>query len=327
MPSTRGWTSWVYLHTDFWLCREFAPKVNHTHKDVHIRFNFYVEYIMWNARLDEAHAKIKTAWKNIKNLRYANDIILMAESKEELKSLLMKVKEESEKAGLKLNIQKIKIMASGPITSWQIHGETMETVSDFVFLGSKITADSDCSHEIKRHLLLGRNVMTNLDSTLKSRDITLPASSQSYGFSSSHVWMWELDHKEGWALKNWCFWTVVLEKTFQSPLDYKEIKPVNPKGNQSWIFIGRTDAEAEAPIFWPPDAKSWLIRKDPNVGKDWSQEEKGTTEDELVGLHHRLDGHVFEQALGDSEGQRSLACYSPWGHKELDTTERLNNNT
>ena len=144
---------------------------------------------MRNARLDEVHTKIKTAWKNIKNLRYANDTILMAESKEELKSLLMKVKEESEKAGLKLNIQKIKIMASGPITSWQIHGETMETVSDFIFLGSKITADSDCSHEIKRHLLLGRNVMTNLDSTLKSRDITLPASSQSYGFSSSHVWM------------------------------------------------------------------------------------------------------------------------------------------
>ena len=129
---------------------------------------------MRNARLDEVHTKIKTAWKNIKNLRYANDTIVMAESKEELKSLLMKVKEESEKAGLKLNIQKIKIMASGPITSWQIHGETMETVSDFIFLGSKITADSDCSHEIKRHLLLGRNVMTNLDSTLKSRDITLP---------------------------------------------------------------------------------------------------------------------------------------------------------
>ena len=214
-------------------------------------------------------------------------------------------------------------MASGPIVPWEIDGET---VSDFILGDSKFTADGDCSHDIKRHLLLGRNVMTNLDSTLKSRDITLPASSQSYGFSSSHIWMWELDHKEGWALKNWCFWTVVLEKTFQSPLDCKEIKPVNPKGNQFWIFIGRTDAEAEAPIFWPPDAKSRLIRKDPNAGKDWSQEEKGTTEDELVGWHHWLDGHVFEQALGDSEGQRSLACYSPWGHKELDVTERLNNN-
>ena len=106
---------------------------------------------------------------------------------------------------------------------------------------------------------------------------------QSYGFSSSHVWMWELDHKEGWALKNWCFWTVVLEKTFQSPLDCKEIQPVNPKGNQFWMFIGRTDAEAEAPIFWPPNAKNWLIGKDPDAGKDWRQEEKGTTEDEMVG--------------------------------------------
>ena len=129
---------------------------------------------MRNARLDEAYAKIKIAWKNIKNLRYADDTILRAEIKEELKNLLMNVKVESEKAGLKLNIQKTKIMASGPITSWQIHGETMETVSDFILLGSQITADGDCSHEIKRHLLLGRNVMTNLDSILKSRDITLP---------------------------------------------------------------------------------------------------------------------------------------------------------
>ena len=129
---------------------------------------------MRNARLDEAYAKIKIAWKNIKNLRYADDTILRAESKKELKNLLMNVKVESEKAGLKLNIQKTKIMASGPITSWQIHGETMETVSDFILLGSQITADGDCSHEIKRHLLLGRNVMTNLDSILKSRDIILP---------------------------------------------------------------------------------------------------------------------------------------------------------
>ena len=279
---------------------------------------------MWNAELDEAQAGLKIARRNFINLRYADDTTL---SEEELKSLLMKVKKESERVGLKLNIQKTKITASGPITSWQIDREIMKTVTNFILGGSKITADGDCSHEIKRHLLLGRNVMTNLDSTLKSRDITLPASSQSYGFSSSHIWMWELDHKEGWALKNWCFWTVVLEKTFQSPLDCKEIKPVNPKGNQFWIFIGRTDAEAEAPIFGPPDAKSRLIRKDPNAGKDWSQEEKGTTEDELVGWHHWLDGHVFEQALGDSEGQRSLACYSPWGHKELDVTERLNNNT
>ena len=146
----------------------------------------------------------------------------MAESKEELKSLLMKVKDNSEKVGLKLSIQKTKIMASGPITSWQIDGQTVETVANFIFGGSKITTDGDCSHEIKRHLLLGRKVMTSLDRILKSRDITLPTKVhlvKSYGFSSSHVWMWELDYKESWALKNWCFWTMVLEKTLESPLD------------------------------------------------------------------------------------------------------------
>ena len=155
-------------------------------------FNLYAEYIIYNARLDEAQAGIKISGRNINNLRYADETILIAESKEELKSLLMEVKEESEKAGLKLNIQKMKIMASGPITSWEIDGETMETVTDFIFLGSKITADSDCSHEIKSCMLLGRKVMTNLDSILKSRDITLPTKvrySQSCGFSSGHVWM------------------------------------------------------------------------------------------------------------------------------------------
>ena len=131
----------------------------------------------------------------------------------------------------------------------------METVADFILGGSKITADGDCSHEIKRHLLLGRKVMTNLDSILKSRDITLPTnsqspSSQSYGFSSSHVWMWEMNYKASWVSKNWWFWTVVLERTLESPLDCKEIQPVHPKGNQSWIFIGRTDAEAETLATW-----------------------------------------------------------------------------
>ena len=121
-------------------------------------------------------------------------------------------------------------------------------------------------------------------------------SSQSYGFSSSHVWMWELDYKESWALKNGCFWTVVLENTLQSPLNCKETQPVHPKGNQSWIFIGRTDAEAETPILWPPDVNSWLIWKDPHAGKDWRQE-KGMTEDEMVGWHHRLNGHRFVQEL------------------------------
>ena len=150
-------------------------------------------------------------------------------------------------------------MASGPITSWEIDGEIVEAVSDFIFLGSKITADGDCTHEIKRCLLLGRKVMTNLDSILKSRKKKKEKqrhyfaykglSCQGYGFSSSHVWIWELVYKESWAPKNWCFWTVVLEKTLESPLDCKEIKPVNSKGNQSWIFTGRTDAEAKAPIF------------------------------------------------------------------------------
>ena len=136
--------------------------------------------------------------------------------------------------------------------------------------------------------------------------------------------MWELDHKESWVLKNWCFWTVVLKKMLESPLYGNEIKPVNPKGNQLWIFIGRTDAKAETPVFWPHDAKNWLTGKDPDAGNDWSQEENGTTEDEMVGWYHRLDGHEFEQAPGVGDGQGSLACCSPWGHKESDITKRLN---
>ena len=135
--------------------------------------------------------------------------------------------------------------------------------------------------------------------------------------------MWKLDYKESWALKNLCFWTVVLEKTLESPLDFKEIKPVNPKGNQSWIFIGRIDAGAETPILWPPDVKNWLIGKDPDAGKDWRQEEKGTTEEEMVGWHHQFDGHEFEQAPGVGDGQGSLVSCSPWGRKESDMTERL----
>ena len=138
------------------------------------------------------------------------------------------------------------------------------------------------------------------------------------------TWMWELDHKEGWVPNNWYFQIVVLEKTLESRLDSKEIKPVNPKGNQPWIFIGRTDAEAEALILWPPDAKSSLIGKDLDPGKDWGQEEKGATEDEMVGWHHQLGGHEFKQAPGVGNGQWSLACSSPWGHKESDMTERVN---
>ena len=196
-------------------------------------------------------------------------------------------------------------MASGPITSWQIDGETMETVRDFIFLGSQITEDGECSHEFKRHLLLGRETMTNLES---KKD----PSSQGYGVSSSQVWMWELDHKERWVLKNWCFLTVVLEKILESPLDCKEIKSVNPKGNQSWVFFGRTVAEAEAPILWPPDTKSRLTWKDPDAEKDYRQEEKGMTEDEMVGWHHRLDGYEFEQAPGVGDGHGSQRVEHKW---------------
>ena len=170
----------------------------------------------------------------------------------------------------------------------------VETVSDFIFWDSKITADGDCSHEIKRLLLLGRKVITNLDSILKSRDTTLPTKVclvkaivfpvVMYGFQSCY--------KESWAPKNWCFWTVVLEKTLENPLDCKEIQPVHSK-DQSWVFIGRTDVETEAPIVWPPDAKSWLFWKNPDAGKDWRQEEKGMTEDEMIGWHHRLNGCEF----------------------------------
>ena len=217
----------------------------------------------------------------------------MVESEEELKSLLMKVKEESENFGLKLNIQKTKIMASGPITSWQIDGET---VSDFILGGSRITADGDCSCEIKMLASQKESYDEPRQHIKKQRHyfVNKVLSIQGYGFSSGQVWMWELDCEERWVPKNWCFWTVVLEMTLESPLDCKEIQQVHPKGNQSWIFIWRTDAEADTLILWPPDEKSWLIGKDPDAGKDWGQKEKGTTEDEMVGWHHQLNGHEFE---------------------------------
>ena len=188
----------------------------------------------------------------------------------------------------------------------------METVTDFIFLCSKITGGYACRHEIKRRLLLGRKAMTNLDTILETRD-TRPTKVhlvKAMVFPMSHVWMWELDHKESWVLKNWCFWTAVLEKTLESPL---EIKPVNPKGNQSCIFIGRTDAKA--PILWLPDVKNQLIRKGPDAGKDWRQEQKGMTEDKMVGWHHCLNGHELDQAPGNGEGHGSLACRSPWGRR------------
>ena len=214
---------------------------------------------MSNDGLEEAQAGIKIAGRNINNLRYADDTTLTAESEEELKSLLMKVKEESEKFGLKLNIQKTKIMASGPITSWQIDGETVETVTDFIFWGSKITADGDCSHEIKRHLLLGRKVMTNLHGILKNRDITLPTKvcvvkamdfqMVMYGCESWTIK--KAEHQRIDAFELWCW-----RRLFECPLDCKEIQPVHHKGDQSWVFIGNTDVETESPFLWPPDAKS-----------------------------------------------------------------------
>ena len=167
--------------------------------------------------------------------------------------------------------------------------------------------------------------MINLDSVLKSKDIPLPTKVhivKAMVSSSSHVWMWELEHKEGWAPKNWCFQTVVLEKTLESPLDSKEIKPVNPKGNQLWIFTGRTVAKAGSLILWLLDMKSRLFGKDPDAGKDWGQE-KGAAEDEMVSWHHWLNGHEFEQAPGVGDGQGSLVYYSSWGCKELDMTEWL----
>ena len=149
-------------------------------------------------------------------------------------------------------------------------------------------------------------------------------SSQGYGFPSGHVWMWELDYKESWVQKNWCFWTVVLEKTLESPLDCKEIQPVHSDWDQSWVFIGRNDAKAETPILWPPHVKSWLTGKDSDAGKDWGQEEKGTTKDEMAGWHHRLDGHRFVWIPGVSDGQGGLACCGSWGRKKSDTTEQVN---
>ena len=213
-------------------------------------------------------------------------------------------------------------MASGPIISWQIDGKNVGRVSDFILLGSKINEDDDCSHEIKRHLLLRKIATTNLDSVLKSRDITLLTKVHiaktvlfpvvMYGCES-----WTIKKVEHWRID---FRNVVLGKTLKSPLDSKEIKPIYRKGNESWIFTGRTDAEAEAPIPCSPDTKSWLIEKDPDAGKDWGQEEKGATEGEMIGWRHWLNGREFEKTQGDSEGQRRPVCCSSWCHKELDMT-------
>ena len=244
----------------------------------------------------------------------------MPESKEELKNFLMKVKEESEKVGLKLNIQKTRIMASGLIVSWQIDGETWKQ-----WLTLLVGAPKSLQMKLKDPYSLEKSYDQTSKHIKKQRHYfaNKGPSRQGYGFSSSNVWMWELDYKESWEVKNWFFWTVVLGKTLESPLDCKKIQPVHPKGNQSWIFIGRTDAETETPVLWPPHAKSWLTGKDPDAGRDWGQK-KGTTEDEMAGWHHLLDGHEFEQTLEVGDGQGGLACWDSWGCKELDMTERLN---
>ena len=199
-------------------------------------------------------------------------------------------------------------MASGPITSWQIDGETEQTVADFIFRAPKSLQMVIAAMKLKDAYSLEGKLYQPRQHIEKQRHyfVNKGPSSQAYGFPSGHVWMWELDYKENWAPKNWCFWIVVLEKTLESPLDCKEIQPVDPKGDKSWVFIGRTDVEAETPILCPPDAKCWLIGKDPDAGRDWGQEEKGTTEDEMVGWHHRLNGHGFGWTPGVGDGQGGL---------------------
>ena len=248
---------------------------------------------MRNAGLEEAQAWIKIARRNINNLIYADDTTLMVESEEELKSFLMKVKEGGGESWLKAQHSENKIMASGPITSWQIDGETVEKVADFIFWAPKSLQMVITAIKLKdAYSLEGKLWPTQIAySKAKTLFAEKGSSNQNYVFSSSRVWMWELDYKEGWA-QNWCFRTVALEKTLESPLDCK-IKLVHPWGNQSWAFIRRTVVEAETPIFWPPDVKSLLIWKDPDFGKEWRQEEEGTTEDEIVRWHHRLNGHDF----------------------------------
>ena len=202
-------------------------------------------------------------------------------------------------------------MTTRSITSCQIDEETVENVRDFIFLGCKITADGDCSHEIKRCLLLGRKAMTNIEGILKSRDIILPTKVHLVKAVVFPVVMygcenWTIKKAERQRIDVFELW--FLGKTLESPLDCKEIQPVSSKGNQSWIFIGRNDAEAEIPILWPTDMKNWLIGKYPDAGKDWGQEEKGMTENKMVEWYHQLDVHEFEQAPGVGDGQGSLAC-------------------
>ena len=288
-------------------------------------FNWYAEYIMQNAKPDEAQAGIKIAGRNINNLRYADDTSLMAESEEELKSLLWKVKEESEKVGLKLNIQKTKIMASCPITSWQIDGETMETVTNFIFLGSKITADGDCSHEIKRRLLLGRKAMTNLDSILKSRDIILPTKVClvkavvfpviMYGYKSWTIKKSEHRRTDDFELQYWRFLTIpwIARRSNQSIL-----KEISPEYSLEGLML-----KLKLHYF------GHLMRRTGYWKRPWCWEKLKAGGE---GNDRRWDGWISSltwwtwiwASLGVGDGQGSLTCCSPWGHKESDTTEWLN---
>ena len=294
-------------------------------------FNLYAEYIIWNAGLDDSQAGIKIAGRNINNLRYADETILMAKRKEELKSLSIKVKEERGKSWLKTQHSKNKDRSI-----WSHHFMAnrcgkVGRVTDFIFL-VKITAYGDCSHEINRCFLLGKKAVRNLDSVLKSRAITLPTKLcivkamifpvVMYGcecwtigrLSTEELVLSNYDALESFMRVSWTAKRSnqsILKEFHESFMDCKEIQPVHPKRNQSWICIGRTDAEAEAPVLWPRDARSQLFGKDTDAGKDWGQEVKGA-----IGWDgrrdHRCSGHESEETQGDSEGQGSLACYSSW---------------
>ena len=243
---------------------------------------------------------------------------LMAEGEEELKSLLMKVKEQSEK-----------------LRSWHLvpslHGKWMgkqwKQCQTLIFWAPRSLQMVTAAMKLKDTCSLEGKLWQTWQHIKKQRHyfVDKSPSSQGYGFSNSHVWMQDLDCEEGcWVPKNWCFWTVVLEKTLESPLDCKEIQPVHSEGDQPWVFLGRNDAKAETPVLWPPHTKSWLIGKVSDAGRDWGQEEKGTTENEMAGWHHGLDGRESDWTLGVGDGQGGLACCESWGHKESDMTEWLN---
>ena len=286
-------------------------------------FNLYTEYIMQNAGLDESQDGIKISGRNINSLRYADDTTLMAESEEKFKSLLIKVKEKSEKAGLKLSSQKTKIMASGPITSWQINGNNVGTVSDFTFLGSKINVDSDWSPKIKRCLLLGKRAVSNLDSVLKSRDITLLTMVhivKPMVFSSSHVWMWELDHKEGWELDNWCFWMWCWRRLLRVPWTARRssqsiLKEINPEYTLEGLMM-KLKLQYFGHLLWRADSweKTLMLAK---------TEGKRRTEDEMVGWHHWFNGHEFEETRCTEEAGMLQSMWLQKIGQDLVTEQQL----